>query len=54
MTTLETKPIASFFRPLSPLLGTGAVRASDEGTAELSITPPSVDPPRLYAATASR
>jgi hypothetical protein len=41
MTTLETKPIAFFFRPFSPLLGTGVVGAPVDGrgvgTAALSI-----------------
>ena len=43
MTTLETNPIAFFFSPLSPLLGTGAERAGaglDAGTAVLSISAP--------------
>ncbi len=41
MTTLETKPIAFFFSPLSPLLGAGVERAGaglDAGTAVLSIS----------------
>ncbi len=44
MTPLESKLLAFYFRPLSPLLGTGAVRTSAGGTVELSIPSPSVDP----------
>ena len=42
MTTLEAKPIAFFFRPFSPLLGTPTpvAGASVLGTAALSIRAP--------------
>jgi hypothetical protein len=37
MTTLETKPIAFFFSPLSPPLGPGPAELGGAGTAALSM-----------------
>src|SRR6188472_3477632 len=51
MTTLETKPIAFFFSPLSVVLPAGGATGSCEpgaGTAVLSIRSPSVRSRRAY------
>jgi len=38
MTTLETKPIAFFFRPLSPPLGVAAGRAGTSGMGAVALS----------------